>query len=269
METFQVFVLALIQGLTEFLPISSSAHLIFPSQLLGWPDQGLAFDVAVHMGTLMAVVFYLRHEIANLWSGWVLSVKQGKLNDQGRIAWGLVLATLPAGLAGLWLDDYVELYLRSILVIASTTLLFGLLLAWADYKPAQNKTLLQVNWGQMLLIGVAQVFALIPGTSRSGVTMTAGLMLGLDRQDAAKFSFLLSIPLIAAIGLFKTFELVSADTSVDWFAMALGFTISCISAFLCIRWFINLVNHLGFMPFVIYRVVLAGILFFLYFGSSL
>jgi len=264
MDTLQTVLLALLQGLTEFLPISSSAHLIFPSQLLGWKDQGLAFDVAVHVGTLLAVVFYLRKDIARLWSGWCDSLVQREMNDQARVAWGLMLATLPAGLAGLWLDDYIEMYLRSILVIAMTTLVFGVLLAWADYRPRLNVLLDKLSWSKMLLIGVAQVFALIPGTSRSGVTMTAGLMLGLTREGAARFSFLLSVPLIAAIGVFKTLELIAEGKAVDWYAMALGLAVSAVSAFCCIHWFIILVNRVGFMPFVIYRVVLSAALFYFY-----
>ncbi len=268
MTILQIIILAIIQGITEFLPISSSAHLIFPSLLLGWQDQGLVFDVAVHFGTLIAVVFYLRRELLSLSRGWCQSLLTRKLNDDGRLAWGLLVATLPAGLAGLILDDYVELYLRSLLVIAATTLIFGVLLGWADKHGRREVTLEQLGWRSILIIGIAQMFALIPGTSRSGVTMTAGLWLGLTREASAKFSFLLSVPIIASIACYKSLKLILADTSIAWAEILLGAGLSAVVAFLCIRWFVDFVNRVGFMPFVIYRLVLGVLLLAIYaFGS--
>jgi undecaprenyl-diphosphatase len=267
MEFLEIVLLSLIQGVTEFLPISSSAHLIFPSLLLGWRDQGLAFDVAVHFGTLFAVMYYLRHELVDITGGVSAMIMERQPNPQGRLGLAVLAATLPAGLAGMLVDAYAEVYLRSILVIAFTTLFFGLLLGWADKTARLETRLNEISLRSILIIGFAQMLALIPGTSRSGVTMTAALMLGLDRESSARFSFLLSVPLIAAIGLYKSWMLVQSGQAVAWVDLALGMAISAIVAFLCIRWFVGLVNRIGFMPFVIYRIFLGVGLFGLYYYS--
>ena len=196
MSIIEIIVLALIQGFTEFLPISSSAHLILPSQILGWEDQGLAFDVAVHVGTLIAVVIYFRKEVADILTAWFKSFGEQGTTDDSKLGWWIILGTVPAAILGLLLKDFVELYLRSAWVIATTTIVFGLLLWYADAKGKQIKTIYQLNWKTALIIGFAQAVAMIPGTSRSGITMTAGLMLGMNKQSAARFSFLLAIPII-------------------------------------------------------------------------
>ena len=190
MDIFQAVVLAIVQGLVEFLPISSSAHLILVPELLGWPDQGLAFDVAVHVGTLLAVMTFLRHEILRMLPAWFSGWKSREWNSDGQIAWLIIIATIPLGLVGLIFKDFIELNLRSAAVIATTTLIFGLLLGWADRKgKANSKRIGHLNIKQSLLVGGAQALALIPGTSRSGITMTALLALGYTRSDAARFSF--------------------------------------------------------------------------------
>lgn len=265
MSTIEVILLALIQGLTEFLPISSSAHLILPSQLLGWVDQGLAFDVAVHVGSLLAVCLYFRKEIGDMLIAWYATLPPNKEDDaaltpeqifNGKLAWWILFATIPAGLFGLFGKDFIETYSRSILVIAATTLFFGVLLGFADVKAKQNTSLEKLGFKGAMIIGIAQAIAIIPGTSRSGITMTAGLMLGLTRENAARFSFLLSIPAIAMAGSYYTYKLISDSVSVDWQAMALGSSLAFISAYACIHYFLILVSKLGMMPFVIYRVVL-------------
>lgn len=269
---YQVIVLALIQGITEFLPVSSSAHLILPSQLLGWSDQGLTFDVAVHAGTLLAVIAYFRREIVNLLHSVNLWMP-GKFQDANKdaqqyslLAGSLLVATLPAGIFGLWLNDQELLTTRSIWVIATTTLIFGLLLAFADryverLPMVRHKSLHNMNLKHALLIGCAQVFALIPGTSRSGVTLTAALLLNFNRQAAARFSFLLAIPLIAAAGSLKTWEWLQHPSAVDWRMLVSGFFISAVSAFLCIKGFLAFIDRVGLMPFVIYRILLSIVLF--------
>ena len=199
MDAIQVILLALIQGLTEFLPISSSAHLILPAQLLGWVDQGLAFDVAVHVGSLLAVVIYFRRDIGNIVLAW-LKALNGPATEDSRLGWFIIWATVPAGLVGLLFNDLIEAHLRSVAVIAATTLIFGLLLGVADKRSSKRQSLSDITLKQALWIGCAQALALIPGTSRSGVTMTAALFLGLTRQAAARFSFLLSIPIITPRG---------------------------------------------------------------------
>lgn len=260
MDILHVIVLALIQGITEFLPISSSAHLILPKELLGWPDQGLAFDVAVHVGTLAAVLVYFRKDFVGLVSGWCLSVAGKGTNDDGKLAWLIALATIPAALFGLLMDDIIETHLRSISVIAATTIIFGALLWWADRKADEAKlTLVNLTIIAALIIGVAQAFALIPGTSRSGITITAALFLGFSRVEAARFSFLLSIPIILMSGGYKGLGLIG-QASVDWVSIGLGIVLSGISAYLCIHYFLSFINRLSMLPFVIYRFVLGAIL---------
>ena len=257
MDTFQAIVLAIVQGLVEFLPISSSAHLILVPELLGWKDQGLAFDVAVHVGTLAAVVTFLRKDISRMVPAWFAGWSNRQWNSDGQIAWLIIIATIPLGLVGLAFKDFIELNLRSAAVIAASTLIFGLLLGWADSKGKFNrKTMQQLDLKQSLLVGGAQALALIPGTSRSGITMTALLALGYSRVDAARFSFLLAVPAIALPGVLKTLDLTTTDQTVDWLTLAIGALISAIVAFLCMHVFMRFVERVGMMPFVIYRIIL-------------
>ena len=261
MDILQAIWLAVIQGFTEFLPISSSAHLILPSQILGWPDQGLAFDVAVHVGSFVAVVMYFRHDIQQLVRAWFKSLR-GPQTPESNLAWYIVVATVPAGITGLIFGGFIEIHLRSLAVIATTTILFGLLLGWADLKCRGDKTIYQLSWKTALLVGAAQALALIPGTSRSGITMTAALMLGFDRISAARFSFLLAIPIISLSGGYKGLELMG-QTSVPWFEIIIGTALSCVTAYICIHSFLRFVERVGMLPFVIYRLLLGGILIFL------
>jgi len=268
MTTLEILILALLQGLTEFLPISSSAHLILPSAILGWQDQGLAFDVAVHVGTLLAVVLYFRQEVASMAVSWVATFKNGlKLADNnvdfdGKLAWWILFATIPAGLFGLLGKDFIEAHLRSALVIAATTLIFGFLLGYADILAGKrainndNKSMESLDFKGAMLIGFAQAVALIPGTSRSGITMTIGLFLGLSRESAARFSFLLSIPAIAMAGSYLTLKLITSTETVDWQAIGLGSVLAFVSAYACIHYFLILLEKVGMMPFVIYRLIL-------------
>ncbi|MFD1216290.1 undecaprenyl-diphosphate phosphatase [Microbulbifer celer] len=260
MEIFQIIILSLIQGITEFLPISSSAHLILPHQVLGWSDQGLAFDVAVHFGSLLAVVTYFRKDVWSLICDGLGGFRSGQFSDDGRLAWLIVLATIPAGLVGLTFKGFIETHLRSSAVIATTTILFGALLWWADVRGTRREGLAQLTWKKALMIGAAQALALIPGTSRSGITMTAGLMLGMKREAAARFSFLMSIPVIALSALLLTLELLEAP-AVDWSSILLGVVLSGISAYLCIHFFLQFISRIGMAPFAIYRFILGGALF--------
>jgi undecaprenyl-diphosphatase len=264
MDGFQVTVLALLQGLTEFLPISSSAHLVLVPVLTGWQDQGLAFDVAVHVGTLAAVVTYFRRELAAMAGAWWHSLGSVPMGPEARLAWAVLFATVPAGLAGLLLKDYIELYLRSPLVIAWATIGFGLLLGWADLSGRRRRDEHAIRWSDVLVIGCAQALALIPGTSRSGITITAGLALGLSRQGAARFSFLLSIPIIALAGGYEVFALLQRPTQAHWGFLILGALISALSAYLCIHLFLELLDRIGMLPFVIYRLALGAALLWLF-----
>jgi len=264
MDWLQVTILALIQGLTEFLPISSSAHLILPSQLLGWEDQGLAFDVGVHVGTLSAVMLYFRKDIAQMIVAWLNSLR-GRVSPEGWLAWYVAFATIPAVAFGLAINDVIDVYGRSILVIAGTTLIFGGLLWWADRNRTEVRKLSDLTLKDAMLIGVAQAVALIPGTSRSGITITAALMLGLERQAAARFSFLLSIPVILGAGLLKGKELVETGSDAQWVMVIGGAVIAAVSAFSCIHFFLKWLDRIGMMPFVIYRMLLGFGLLAIYF----
>lgn len=251
-----IILLALIQGLTEFLPVSSSAHLILPSHVFGWEDQGLAFDVAVHVGTLVAVVWYFRKDIYLLIFAWLRSVTGGRASVHSRLSWMIVVSTIPAVIAGLLLNSFIEENLRSIVVIAATTIVFGLLLGWADCTRTETRRIRHIGLKDAIVIGCAQAVALIPGTSRSGITITAALMLGLSRRTAARFSFFLSIPLILAAGSYKCLELVQMEVQPDWLALGLGVVLSAVSAYVCIHLFLKLINRIGMWPFVIYRLLL-------------
>jgi undecaprenyl-diphosphatase len=264
MDLIHIIVLSLLQGFTEFLPISSSAHLILPSKILGWTDQGLAFDVATHIGTLAAVMLYFRRDVFAITQGWLTTGFSERMNDNGRLAWAIVIATIPAGLVGLIYGDWIEASLRSSEVIAYATIGFGLLLLVADQKANEHKTILQMTLLAAVVIGLFQALALIPGTSRSGITITAALFLGFQRDAAARFSFLISIPLILAAGLLKTKELVEQATQVDWVTIGLAASISAISAYVCIYFFLALINRIGMMPFVVYRLLL-GVMLLIWF----
>lgn len=265
MEWLQIIILALLQGITEFLPISSSAHLILPAALTDWPDQGLAFDVAVHLGTLLAVCTFFRNELSGYAGGCLSTLRTRQLNDNSMEVAKLALATLPVVICGFLLKDWIEASLRSVQVIAISTIVFGLLLAIADRRHGSGET---ISFGAAAVIGGFQTLALIPGTSRSGITITAALLIGLSRTVSARFSFLLSIPTIAGAALLTTLDLRSQPEAVDWLSLATGAGLAGISAYLCIDLFIRLVERTGMMPYVYYRLALGtGLLLFA--GSGL
>jgi undecaprenyl-diphosphatase len=259
MDTSQAVALALLQGLTEFLPISSSAHLILLPVLVGWEDQGLAFDVAVHVGTLMAVVAYYRKDLKQIIAAWFASVFGKAMTEDARLAWYVILGTIPVGIVGILLPDSVEAMLRSPLVIAGSTIVFGLLL-WFSEKIAKEQWS-SISLLDAVIIGLFQAIALIPGTSRSGITITAGLMTGLKRESAARFSFLLSIPVIALAGMLKGLELYNTAAPMMWDLVLIGAFVSALVAYVSIGWFLQLLNKVGMIPFVVYRLVLGVFLF--------
>ncbi|MCP4287499.1 MAG: undecaprenyl-diphosphate phosphatase [Gammaproteobacteria bacterium] len=263
MDTIQILILSLVQGLTEFLPISSSAHLILTPRIFGYQDQGLAFDVAVHLGSLVAVMGYFRADIARMLHDFFFSLTaNGTPTKESRMAWMIILATIPIIIIGGAFKSLVETDLRSTLVIAATTILFGILLYWFDTKGKRNRDEYSVNWKDALVIGVFQALAIIPGTSRSGITMTAGLMLGLTRKAASRFSFLLAIPTILMSGALVTLDLVQSDLPVMWNELLLGAALSFVSAYLCIHVFLKMIEKMGMLPFVIYRLLLGCVLLF-------
>jgi len=242
LDTIQWVVLALVQGLTEFLPISSSAHLILASKFAGWQDQGLVMDIAAHFGSLLAVIIYYRKDILH-----VLSGKDWPLFNQ------LLIASLPVAVIGFVLAGYIDENLRSIDVIAASSVFFGVLL-WLSQRWAKHKNL---NLTMALLIGLAQCLALIPGASRSGVTITAAMALGLSKTQAAKFSFLLAIPVILMTTVYGGYKLIQTPQHYDLFGVTIISTLSFVAAWICIHWFMKYIEKINFIWFMNYRIILA------------
>ncbi len=265
MILIQILVLALIQGLTEFLPVSSSAHLIIGGRVFDWPDQGLVFDVATHLGTLMAAVLYFREDIRRMIISWLVPAQAGK--DGGaqarELGLSLLVASVPAVLVGGLLYQWIESTMRDVRVIAFATIGFGLLLWWADHFFSRSKTMAAMTIKSGLIIGLVQVLALVPGTSRSGITITIGRMLGFDVDTAARFSFLLSVPVIAAAGSFGMLRIMLHDAPINWSQFGLAVAFSALAGWLCIAAFLSLLRRVGLLPFILYRLVLGVVLFWL------
>ena len=257
MDPVQAVVLALVQGFTEFLPISSSGHLILMPAFFGWTDQGLGFDIAVHLGTLIAVVAYFRRDIVAM-SGAMLR-REGA---EARLAWQIIAATVPLGIAGLVFADLVETTLRAPIVIAASSAGFGALLWAADFWRRGPGSERELGWSHALAIGFAQALALIPGTSRSGITMTMALALGMSREAAGRFSFLLAIPAIGMAGAWQALQFARAPDPVDWTVLAVAAGISAVTAFVAIAVFLRLIGKIGMAAFAIYRIVLAGVILY-------
>jgi len=263
MTLIQIIVLSLIQGLTEFLPVSSSAHLILGSKVFDWPDQGLVFDVATHLGTLFAAVVYFRKEIWQMMTPWF---SKGRGDEASRkLGLTLVIASIPAIVAGGLLHGWVEAVLRDVRIIAYATIGFGLLLWWADARFTRSKDMGDMNLKAGVMIGLAQMLALVPGTSRSGITITMGRMLGFDANTAARFSFLLSIPIIAAAGGYGVLRMFLHDSPIDWMQFGLAVVLSAMAGWLCIAAFLALLQRVGLLPFVIYRLMLGVVLLWMVF----
>ena len=259
METIQIILLAMIQGLTEFLPISSSAHLILLSEILEWNDQGLIFDISLHFGTLLAVIFYFKSDIYQMFSHSHFKDFSTLINSPLGV---ITIATLPIVIVGGLFSGFIEENLRSPFVIALATIFFGVLLYLSDRKAhlVIGERVMTVSLG--LIIGLSQILAVIPGTSRSGITITAALFLGFSRTEAARFSFLLSIPVIIAANILGIYEFSQIENMIfDYSDLLLGVGISFVIAYLTIKWFISFVEKIGMLPFVIYRLFLGGIIF--------
>ena len=255
MDAIQTIILALVQGITEFLPISSSAHLILPFNIFGWADQGLAFDAAVHLGTLTAVLWFFRLELVELISAFFKHLA-GKPSESSYFAINLLLASLPIIPIGFLAKDLIAAELRSLHIIIATTIIFGLVLYIADKKSSGKYKAQDLKWQDALVIGFAQCLALIPGTSRSGITMSLALFLGYNREAASRISFLMAIPTILGASVLMGADLFQQQAPVDWGSMLLGFSISAVTAYFCIKYFLDYINKIGFTPFVIYRLLL-------------
>lgn len=268
MDSVQILLLSFVQGITEFLPISSSGHLVLTPLLFGYDLQSLAFDVSVHLGTLAAVMLYFRREIARMTLAVLDSLRTRRIDNQdARLGWIIVIATLPVLVLGLplkmVLDALREDSTLLALTIAITTISFGLLLWWADWRGKRNRDEYSLDWKDGLIIGGLQAIAIIPGVSRSGVTITAGLMLGLTRRATSRFSFLLSIPTILMAGGLETLSLVKDTAPVDWSALLLGAQFSFLIAYVTIHFFLQFIERISMLPFVLYRLLLGGAILFL------
>jgi undecaprenyl-diphosphatase len=258
MTPLHAVVLGLVQGATEFLPVSSSGHLILVPKLLGWPDQGLAFDAAVHVGTVLALLIYFAGELRRIVAG----VVARRVADR-RLAAAVVLGSIPAGIAGLVFQRTIESELRSVTVVAISTIIWALVLWWADRKAARNdvRNLHGVGIGRALVVGLAQPLALIPGTSRSGITLSAGLFAGLDRATAARFAFLLGLPVTAAAGALETGALLRNGMAGDGLEiLALGVGTSFVAGLAAIRFLVGYLQRRTLLVFVAYRLVLGVLL---------
>jgi undecaprenyl-diphosphatase len=250
----QAVILGLAQGLGEFLPISSSAHLVLIPWLLRWTDPGLTFDVALHVGTLVAVVLYF-------WKDWWQLIIRG-LTDarsvKGRLFWYLVAATVPGAIAGFLLEKKAETLFRSPALIAIMLILMGIFLYWADRRSSKRIEINHITFGTSLFIGISQALAIIPGVSRSGITMTAGLLMGLNREGAARFSFLLSTPIIFGAAMVKLPNLIS-DPSAITVDFMIGVAVSCITGIASIGFLLRYVQTKDFLPFAWYRFALGAL----------
>ncbi len=265
MDPIQAVILALVQGLSEFLPISSSGHLILVPNLFGWPDQGLAFDVAVHVGTLFAVMTYFRAQLLAMVHAWFGSLAGRDLTPDARLAWCVIVGTIPVGLVGLAFGEWIEAMLRNPLFVAGTLSFFGLLMWIADRYGRRERDEYTVGWRDALLVGCAQALALMPGTSRSGVTMTMARALGLTREGAARFSFLLAVPGIGMAGAYELLQLLQTPAGgVDWPLMGLGVAVAAVTGYLCIHWLLKVIGRIGLAPFAIYRFAIAGLILLMF-----
>ncbi len=265
MDPIQAIVLAIVQGLSEFLPISSSGHLVLAPRLLGWPDQGLAFDVAVHVGTLFAAVAYFHRELVAMTRGFFGALSGGGLTPDARLALCLILGTIPVGLVGLAFGDLIEHWLRNPLFVAATLSFFGLLMWLADRYGPSLRDGHSIGWRDAFLIGCAQALALMPGTSRSGVTMTMARILGLTREASARFSFLLAVPGIGMAGAYEGIKLVDEPAgAVDWPIIGLGIAVAAVTGYACIAWLLRAINRIGLAPFAIYRFAIAALIFWVF-----
>jgi undecaprenyl-diphosphatase len=255
----QAFVLGVVQGVTEFLPVSSSGHLILVPELFGWELQPVSFDAVMHWATLSAV-------IAALWTD-VKATAIGMFRGTQKLGWIILVATIPAVIAGLLFSDQIETTLRNPNIVAFSLAIWGVLLYAADRMMKQNATndIRGVSWKQGIWIGIAQAIALIPGTSRSGVTITAGLFAGLNRETAARFSFLLGIPAIALAGAAGLRQIAGGQQAVDWLPLIVGFVTAFACGFMAINFLLSLLRSSNFVGFAVYRVLLAALVLTVFF----
>ena len=254
MTLFQSIVMGLVQGLGEFLPISSSAHLVLVPWLFNWHDPGLTFDVALHLGTLIAVILYF-------WKDWLRLITAGLTNvksSDGRLFWYLVAASIPGGLIGFLLESQAATIFRTPLLIAVMLIIMGIILYWADQKSRKTTEIKDISFANAMWIGLSQALAIIPGVSRSGITITTALLTGLTRASAARFSFLLSTPIILGAALVKIPDVVANPALIN-LNFIVGMLVSAITGLVSIYVLLRYVQSKSFLPFVWYRFALGAI----------
>ena len=250
MDLIQIVVLSIVQGITEFLPISSSAHLILISKLFGWQDQGILFDIYVHGGSLFAIIYAFKKEVSVLIQRAFSPYKQN-------LFLCLIVATLPVALAGFLGGDFIEQNFRSLEFLILTTFLFAIFLYIADKYGRKTNSIESIDLKDSFIVGMFQIFALMPGVSRSAITMIGALILSYSREDAARFSFLLSIPTLSAVLLGSSLEAIQSEETIDWSILILGGLISFAVSLFCINLFLSFIQKIGFTPFVLYRIILS------------
>lgn len=262
MSLIEAIILGIVQGLTEFLPISSSAHQRIVPALLGWDDPGAAFTAVTQLGTEAAVLIFFRHEIWAIATTWLRSLRNAQLrsHSDARLGWYLIVATIPIGIFGLTFEEQIENGARDLWLIGTTLIVFALVLGYADRRGRHERSIEQLSTRDGILIGLAQSLALIPGVSRSGATMSAGLLLGLERPAAAKFGFLLAVPAVVISGFFQLYGIVSGEEGGDepFAYVAIATLISFVVGYAAIAWFLRYLAHHSVRIFVIYRILLGG-----------
>jgi undecaprenyl-diphosphatase len=260
MGWLEALVLGVVQGLTEFLPISSSAHLRLVGELFGWEDPGAAFTAIIQIGTEAAVLLYFRHDIARIVVAWLRSLAgKAKGDPDARMGWLIIVGSLPIVVLGLLFQDDIETTLRDLRIVATALIVFSLILFWADRVGAKQRQLTDLTVPHGIGFGLAQAMALIPGVSRSGGTITAGLFLGYSRSAAARYSFLLAVPAVLGSGFFQAYEALTGDVAgrgVAWGPTALATVVSFGVGLTVIAWLLRYLDRGSFTPFVVYRIVL-------------
>lgn len=261
MSWFEAIILGIVQGLTEFLPVSSTAHLRIAPAFLGWDDPGALFTAVIQLGTMLAVVIFFWRDLVRITGTWTASLRRPELRGEldARMGWYVIIATVPIGVAGLAFRDQIENGARNLYLIGATLIVLGLILLAAEKVGTRSRPLTEVGLRDAVWVGIAQALALVPGTSRSGATITAGLFLGMEREAAARFSFLLSIPAIVLSGLFGLTELINGDGDVSFLALAISTAAAFIVGYASIAFLLRYLASHSTMVFVIYRVALGAL----------
>lgn len=265
----EAIILGLIQGLTEFLPVSSSAHVLIASQLFGWQDPGAAFTAVIQIGTEAAVIVYFRADILRIARAWLGSLRPGRtMGADARLGWFIVIGTVPIVVLGIALTRQIETAARNLWLVASVLIIFGLILGFVDLIGSKVRPLTSMRVRDGIVLGFGQALALIPGVSRSGATISTGLALGFTREAATRYSFLLAIPAVLGAGAYEATK-IGSDTSVAWAPTLVATAISFLVGYVVIAWLLRYISTHSFLPFVLYRVALGSVVLILLWAGVL